>query len=71
MSFSRIINLQGCPSLGGQAGGWVAQLEIVSEASQAPRASTEGRLATCVTHGSPDAARCEEAPESKATGTPR
>ena len=28
----------------------------------------EGRPATCITHGSPDAARCEDAPESMATG---
>ena len=61
----------GLPFTGWSGGRVSCSAGNVSGASQAPRASTAGRLATCVTHGSPDAARCEDAPESKATGTPR
>ena len=53
----------------GWSGEWVGRPAAgVSGASQALRALVEGRPATCVTHGSPDAARCEDAPESTITG---
>ena len=67
--------LAGLPLTGWSGEGVGCSAAGVSGASQAPRASVEGWPATCVTHGSPDAARCEEAPEPTTTGaqvaTPR